>query len=147
MKVIPFPTEHFGYDGRGPSLDRFLHDRERIAPGTFTDRARPPGNITGAEYDAGFAWVIFDGLQVIQVVPEEVHSYWFFGEAFLRVPLSGVFEVLESEWMESFKPRHLSGHRHFILVFYDQLVEVICQRLVFGRGRFDIAQHPELSYY
>jgi len=40
--------------------------------------------------------------------------------------------------------------KHFILEFYDELVETVCQKLVFGRGKFEIAgaivREPSLSY-
>ena len=75
MHCTPFQTEHFGFDGRGPEIRRFIYDRDRIVPGTFTDRAQPPGKITGVEYfwfeRPETSWVIFEGLQVVQIVPEE----------------------------------------------------------------------------
>ena len=60
---------------------------------------------------------------------------------------TGVYEVSESAWKASFSQRHLADQRHFILVFYGELVEVLCRELVFGAGEFRIAEHPELSYY
>jgi hypothetical protein len=81
------------------------------------------------------AWVIFDGLQVIQVVPEEVHSYWFLSEDESHAR-TGVWEVLDSEWLASFSQLHLAGHKHFVIEFYDDLVEVIARDLIFGRGEF-----------
>jgi hypothetical protein len=81
MRVVPYSTDHFGFDGRGPEICRFIHDRDALKKGAFPERRPPPGNIIGVEYfwferpDA--AWVIFKKGQVIQVVPEEVCSYWF----------------------------------------------------------------------
>ena len=83
------------------------------------------------------AWVVFHGLQVIQIVPEEVHSYWHrpSSEPSTR---SGVWEVVGSDWLASFNPRHLENHKHFVLEFYDDLVEVIARDLIFGHGEFSI---------
>lgn len=145
MKVQPITTPHFGYDGRGPSLTRWIQDRECVLPGTDKGRAPLPGGITGAEHTEG--WVFFQGLQVVQTVPEEVHSYWFFELLPDGTKHTGAYEVTDSTWKASFSQRHLADQRHFILVFYDDLVEVLCRELVFGAGEFRIAEHPELSYY
>lgn len=145
MRVQPFTTPHFGYDGRGPELVRWIHDRELVLPGSDKGRAPLPGSIVGAEHAAG--WVIFQGLQVVQTVPEEVHSYEFFESLPDGTKHTGVYEVSGSVWKASFRQLHLADQRHFILVFYDGLVEVLCRSLVFGPGTFQIHEHPELSYY
>jgi len=145
MKVQPISTPQFGYDGRGPSLARWIHDRECVLTGTDKGRATLPGHIIGAEHSEG--WVVFQGLQVLQTVPEEVHSYWFFELLPSDAKHTGVYEVSDSAWKASFDQRHLADQRHFILVFYDDLVEVLCGSLVFGSGTFQIREHPELSYY
>lgn len=145
MNVQPISTPHFGYDGRGPSLMRWIHDRERVLPGTDKGRKKLPGHITGAEHTEG--WVVFQGLQVLQTVPEEVHSDWFFELLPSGTKHTGVYEVIGSAWKASFNQQHLADQRHFILVFYDDLVEVLCSSLVFGSGTFQIHEHPELSYY
>src|SRR5262249_12633830 len=83
------------------------------------------------------AWVVFHGLQVIQMVPEEVHSYWHIA-SYKPGTRSGVWEVVDSDWLASFNPRHLENHKHFVLEFYDDLVEVIATDLIFGHGEFSI---------
>src|SRR5437899_183939 len=100
MTVRPTTTQHFAYDGRGPELTRWIHDRERVVPGSDKGRAGLPGHITGAEHCAG--WVIFQGLQVLQTVPEEVHSYWFFELMPSGTKHTGVYEVSDSAWKASF---------------------------------------------
>jgi hypothetical protein len=152
MRCVAFQTEHFGFDGRGPEIRRFIHDRDRIVAGTFTDRAQPPANITGVEYywfeRPDLSWVVFEGMQVIQVVPEEVCSYWFHVEGQdYRRGFSGITEIHDSAWKAGFAQRHLDGIRHFVLEFYDDIVEVLCKSLAFGTGEFRIESHPELSFY
>lgn len=155
MKLLPIKTEHFPFDGRGPSLIRWLYYSDLLFASTmWPDK---PDGIHGAEYGippvlAGSplpsttvavvdplqcprAWVVFHGLQVIQIVPEEVHSYWHLCESGTQ---SGAWEVLDSDWSAGFNPRHLANHRHFILEFYDDLVEVIARDLIFGHGEFSI---------
>ena len=145
MNVQPIRTPHFGYDGRGPELVRWIHDRELVLPGSDQGRAPLPGGITGAQHTEG--WIIFQGLQVVQTAPEEVHSYWFFELLAENAKHTGAYRVTDSTWKASFHQRHLANQRHFILVFYDHLVELLCRELVFGAGEFRIADHPRLSYY
>ena len=151
MQLISFPTELFGFDGRGPEIHRFIHDCDLIAPGTSTDKAQPPGNISGVEYywheHKDLAWVIFEGLQVIQIVPEEVCSYWFIPETGRLTNFHGITEILNSPWKASFSQRHLEGIRHFAFQFYDDIIEVLCRSLAFGSGAFRIEDHLELSFY
>lgn len=93
--------------------------------------------------------MVFHGLQVFQHVQEEVHSYWhckiYSGQGHV-----GVFQVEESSWLASFSQRHLAPHSHFVLEWYDDIVEVICRELIFGEGVFDIARilpnEPRLNY-
>src|SRR4051812_22906669 len=98
MKPLPIPTEQFAFDGRGPCLIRWLYYSDLLFKGTLWPDT--PDGIHGAEYgippmSAGDplpsptvamvdplqcprVWVVFHGLQVIQMVPEEVHSYWHY---------------------------------------------------------------------
>lgn len=77
---------------------------------------------------------------MIQIVPEEVHSYWHLKYLQHQSDRSLVWEIEDSQWLASFDPRHLQdkGYKHYILVFNDELVEVICRDLIFGEGLFDI---------
>ncbi len=95
MKVNPISTPHFGYDGRGPELVRWIHDRELVLPGEDEGRRPLPGGISGAQHAEG--WVIFQGLQVVQTVPEEVHSYWFFELLPDGTTHTGAYEVTDLE--------------------------------------------------
>lgn len=150
MQAKAFPTELFGFDGRGESLQRWIHDADLLFPepevsGAF---AAPSGGIVGAQYDGG--WVLFHGLQVTQIVSEEVHSYWHLDFIFSDTKKSGVWEIDGSEWIKTFAQRHLAEHKHFIIEFYDEIVEVICRTLIFGADRFDlervVATDNRLSY-
>jgi len=151
MRAVPYPHELFGFDGRGPEIHRFVHDRDALTHGTFTDRRPLPGSIIGIEYfwfeHPDLAWVIFKKMQVIQIVPEEVCSYWYSSHITEQKKGVGIYIVEDSQWLRSFSQRHLASCRHFILEFYDDIIEVIAEDLVFGRGKFSIDEHPQLSYY
>ena len=165
VNVEVVPTGYFNFDGRGPSMRSWLHQSHLLFGGTaFADT---PDSIVGAEYylvpdppddadgitvraqnQSQLSWVIFHELQVLQEVPEEVHTYWHRNAE--QVAASGVFVVHESSWLASFAPRHLAHHRHYILEFYDHIVEVIARDLIFGLGAFSIEavvdQDPRFAY-
>lgn len=147
MRCERVPTPAEWHDSRGPDLVRWLTDADLRFPGVGDPYAPPTGSIVGAfSHDH---WVIFDGLQVIQVVPDEVHSGWhcklmdarFFGSA---------MRIIDSNWKKSFHPKHLAEDSHFVIRFYDDVVELICRDLLFGPTPFDLAKaisaHPQLAY-
>ncbi|GAB4204509.1 MAG: hypothetical protein OHK0022_29760 [Roseiflexaceae bacterium] len=145
-------SSHFAHDGRGPSLGRWLRDSDLCLPNSEAGFAPFTGSIVGAQYRlppvaygqlGGAAWVVFHGLQVIQIVPEEVHSYWHRAQLTRQRGHSGAWEIVDSPWLASFNPRHLADTRHVVLEFYDDIVEVICRELVFGAGMFSIQAAAE----
>ena len=156
MKTNSVTTQHFDFDGRGCSLIRWIHDAELHLSESEEGFAPLAGSIVGAQYlfetneGAKESWVIFHRLQVIQIVPEEVHSYWHLNFAGENYKSSGVWEIEDSEWLKAFSPRHLVNHQHFVIEFYDDLVELICRELIFGSGKFDVervaAQDNRFAY-
>lgn len=144
MRARVVSTKYFAFDGRGCSLLRWIHDAELHLPESQGGFAPSDGSIEGAQYlfeadlSTDESWIIFYGLQVLQIVPEEVHSYWHREYADHNSTTSGVWEIEGSEWIKLFEPMHLSGHKHYIVEFYDEIVEVICRDLIFGSGTFDI---------
>lgn len=135
-------------DARGPSLVRWLTDNDLRFPGLGNAYAPPTGSVAGGvSYDH---WVIFLGLQVIQIVPDEVHSAWHHAFMNGQDELGSVWQVIDSEWRKSFHTRHLGQHHHFIIRFYDEVIEVICRELIFGLAPFDLATaieaNPKLAY-
>lgn len=155
MRAIPIPTPHFSFNGRGPTLRRFILDEDLLLPGSNAGFAELSGKPCGAVYDTyakgpqGTHFVIFHGLQVFQSVPHEVHSYWHC-EGYSGGPHVGVFQIEASEWLASFDRRHLAHHSHFVLEWYDDIVEVICRELIFGEGDFELSRvlptEPRLAY-
>lgn len=138
--------EPFGTGSRGPTLTRWLTNSELLFPNSDSCYGPATGSIKGAI--AEDSWVIFHGLQVIQIVPEEVHSYWHLKHAEPGVNTCA-WRVIDSEWKASFAQHHLANHEHFLLVFYDDLVEVICRELLFGKFPFELASaiedYPQLG--
>jgi hypothetical protein len=75
--------------------------------------------------------LLFVRPQVFKFTPEEVHNVaedevpWgrgSFGSA-------GIASLGLSAWLKSFAPQHLSNCQHFRVMFYDQYLDIICERI------------------
>ncbi len=49
---------------------------------------------------------------------------------------AAAFDLSRSEWLLSFNPRHLTRCHHFQLLFYDELLDVLCEGLDFRSGAY-----------
>ena len=110
-------ADKFPFDGRGPELERAVWDSR----GTL---------LLAIDYrDAGGALrhVRFQSPQVAMFTPEEVVGY---------PGQDGAFDLGRSPWLQSFAQQHLGRCRHFRLLFYDELVDIICESLEFADGAF-----------
>jgi len=140
----PIRTEYFVSDGRGEWLIRWITSDDLLLPGVRSSGVSTrTGDIAGAQYgaDGDLGWIRFHGRQVIQIVPEEVHSYWHLKHVQEENTSGiGIWDIENSEWMASFNQRHLASqeYHHYVIAFYDDIVEVICRELIFGEGNFDI---------
>ena len=124
----PIHVEEFWQEGRGPELRRMIWSRD----GTV---------IRAIEYlnpdwksESDLRHVTFERPQVVQITPEEAVSWGISGSRFGEHRPAGMFDLGRSTWLESFAPRHLAKCRHIQLLFYDQLVDVICEGVACGSG-------------
>jgi hypothetical protein len=113
-------TDKFHFDGRGPELKRAVWD-ERGTTLLAVDYADTEGAVRHAR---------FHGSQVAMFTPEEV-----IGSSGHR----GAVDLGQSEWLHSFHQEHLGRCRHFRLLFYDELLDVICESVEFADGAFTSA--------
>jgi len=127
----PILTDLFYADGRGPELQRLcwgirgvqLQAIEYFNPDDVYD-------------DASLKHVRFDGCQVVMITPEEVIEYRELGPRLARMRPAAMFDLGKSDWLRSFSQRHVSSCRHFQLMFYDELFDIICERVSCHRGGF-----------
>lgn len=148
MRAVPLKVpDAFQPGGRGPGLQRWLVDSDLSFGNSEAGFAPPNGSIEGVQVPGG--WVVFHGLQAIQIVQEEVHSYWHL-PLDLTSTLSNVWVIEDSVWLASLKRRHMQGQQHFLVTLYDELIEVICNELLFGSGVFNlekaIESFPQLAF-
>jgi hypothetical protein len=87
---------------------------------------------------AGHKHVRFRGAQVVRITPEEVIGDHELGDYWTVHPTAAMFDLGRSGWLESHNPRHLARCRHFQLMFYDQLFEVIAEGVECSLGDFRV---------
>jgi hypothetical protein len=121
MRVLPYTSEFFGFDGRGPEIHRLIHDRDLLKGGSFPDRQKPPGNIIGVEYfwfeHPEMAWV----LKKRQSHKLCLRRFVFIGllsslRSGSRV-LAFILLMTRSGFLRLPSQRNISRCRHFILMF------------------------------
>jgi hypothetical protein len=128
--LTPINVDSFYHDGRGPELHRvhWRYDGRVLAAADYSNH-----DDFG---ESGLRHIKFARVQVIQVTPEEVVNYGALGSALAEHRPAAMFDLGDSPWLRSFSPRHLSRCRHFQLMFYDQLFDVICEGLTCHLGAF-----------
>jgi len=148
MRCVKVDAPRDWGDVRGPDLVRWITDADLRFDGIENIYKPPSGHILGALSHAH--WVVFHGLQVIQVIHDEVHSAWHYEYRDENEEFVSAWKIENSEWIKSFHPRHLDSHAHFIIRFYDDVIEVICKDLFFGTAPFDLASaieaYPKMAF-
>lgn len=123
-------TQLFTKDSRGPDLMRvyYIDEGSRIKA---IDYCNPDGT-----YDAqSIRHLRFLESQVHMFVPEEVYNHgkdqipWRNGR-------SAAVCLGKSAWLESFLPQHLVNCQHYRLMFYDQVLDIICEGIEAHSGAY-----------
>lgn len=123
-------SEEFRNDGRGPEL-------------IYTYYAGSGSVIKAIDYynpddlhDAqSIKHLRFLRSQAHMFTPEEVYNYsldlvpWQRGQA-------AAVNLGKSAWLESFAPLHLLSCQHYRLMFYDQILDVICEGIEARLGSY-----------
>lgn len=113
----PVAADKFQFDGRGPELRRAVWD----------DRGTALLAVDYTDLDGSLRHVRFHAPQVAMFTPEEVMA---------QRGLGGAVDLGCSEWLQSFDQQHLARCHHFQLLFYDELLDIICESLEFADGAF-----------
>ena len=130
----PVAVEQFYHDGRGPGLVR-VHWRQPHGCSPRAIEYRCPN-------DDALCYVRFLRPQAFLFTPEEVIGYAtsdFSG--FVDHRPAAALDHGRSTWLLSFSPRHLDRCHHFQLLFYDELLDIICEGLEFRAGPYIESDH------
>lgn len=130
MHAVAINVNAFYADGRGPELQRrWRQDGSVLRAIEYFN----PDDVYG---DDTLKHVRFVGMQVVQITPEEVIDYAELGPRLSASRPAAMFDLGRSAWLRSFSQRHLASCRHFQLMFYDELFDVICEQVTSHSGPF-----------
>jgi hypothetical protein len=123
----PFLVEKFYCDGRGPELTkihwaysgRILRAIDFINP----DEVAPKH-------------LFFEKVQVYMHTPEEVIDYRNLSDCWITYRPAGILCFGQSTWLRSYAPRHLAKCSHYQIMFYDELIDVICENIEVRDGKY-----------
>lgn len=120
-KVIPIFEKEFYHDGRGPTLDKVVWERNGII-------------LKGFEFynpdDNNKKHIILEQVESFAFASEEVHGNILCS----RKSNAALFRVDNSIWKSQFNQRHIAQCNHYQIVFYDEIFDVICRNIIIGNG-------------
>lgn len=128
MKSKPILEKEFYHDGRGPELTSVLWKRKGVMLDGF-EYFNPDDDYS----DSNIKHIKLIGLQVYAMATEEVHG---------NILASGntnaaIFEVIDSKWLSTFQQRHLDKCKHYQIMFYDEIYDIICEGIIAGKGKLN----------
>jgi hypothetical protein len=140
--ATPLFSDRFSFDGRGPELARVHWE--------FAGRSLKAIDYTNYAFDgegriterdsrgrvAGRFHVTFTGLQVVMITPEEVIGEQHLPTNFSALVPAAIFDMGRTPWLESFDQQHLSKCKHYKLLFYDELFDMICKGVEIHPGSY-----------
>lgn len=130
MRVIA--RSRFYHDGRGPELLQ-VHLSPHSANLVAIDYSPPDfdGNAVGVGH------LRFLKAQVHMFTPEEVENYELSEPNWASTENGALVSLGRTAWLGSFAQRHLGHCENFRAMFYDQLLDVICEGVSAEEGPFD----------
>ena len=125
-KIETVYEDQFYCDGRGPELKTVVWRKKGIS-------------LHGFEYFNPDD--VFDDKNIKNLVLEQVEAFAMAGEEVhgkIRATgdsKGGIYQIKNSEWKNSFSQLHLNDCEHYQIMFYDQIYDVICRKILPGKGK------------
>jgi hypothetical protein len=124
-KPIPVLESEFYHEGRGPELQRVVWSyKGRILRGFEYFN---PDDIYSEE---NLRHLELEKVEAYSMAGEEVYD----GIAANGDSRAAIFLIPDSPWKKSFRQRHLQDCEHFQIMFYDEIFDVICRKIIPGGG-------------
>jgi len=128
MNIKPILESDFYHDGRGPELQRVVW-KLRGAVLVGFEYFNPDDNYT----PDNLKHLVVEGVEAYSMASEEVHgSILATGES-----KAAIFEVTDSEWLASLNQAHLSECKHYQVMFYDEVFDLVCRGIKSGLGHIN----------
>lgn len=116
----------FYHDGRGPELQRVRWENNGVVLRGF-EYYNPADEHT----ETNLKNIELSAIQAYSMTAEEVHS----NILATRESCAAIFEVTDSSWYNTCHGSHLANCKHYQIVFYDQIYDVICEAIIPGTGK------------
>lgn len=130
LLATPINVREFHHDGRGPELLRVHWSASGRVLAAID--YRNPDDSAGSHRHVEFV-----APQVIQITPEEVINYLTASDGYSKYRPAAMLDLGRSAWLDSFNPQHLQRCRHFQLMFYDELIDIVCENVKCIEGRYE----------
>jgi hypothetical protein len=127
MRIVH--SESFYHDGRGPSLIK-VHLAPNSAHLLAIDFALPDAKSGEHQH------LRFIKAQAYQFTPEEVENYSNSLVDWGSTNKGALVSVGKSAWLKGFSQQHLANCEHYRVMFYDEILDVICEQIVVDLGSF-----------
>jgi hypothetical protein len=126
-EIKPLYSDEFNCStGRGPELVK-IHWMNAGKTLTAVDFLNP---------DDKTDHLLFTRVQVFMFTPEEVVNYITLDPRKIAFRPAAIFNLGKSAWFTSFYPHHLGKCDHYQIMFYDQLLDIICERVELCKGGY-----------
>lgn len=128
VNAKPVLEDSFYHDGRGPELQDVVWSKNGVC-------------LVGFEYfnpddvyeDRNLKHIRLVGVEAFSMASDEVHgNILATGEN-----KAAIYEVQDSAWLASFNQTHLGGCKHYQVIFYDEIYDLICKGIEVGRGKIN----------
>ncbi len=128
MSINPVLENEFYHDGRGPALQnaRWRGGGVMLAGFEYFN----PGDAYNRE---NLKHLLLEGVQAYSMATEEVHG----NILATAESKAAIFEIINSEWLASFNQAHLSECKHYQIMFYDEIYDVVCKNIKSGTGKLN----------
>ncbi|OJT00136.1 hypothetical protein [Marinobacter nauticus] len=125
MSTKPILESDFYHDGRGPELQRVVWKLRGTVLVGFEyfnpDDKYVPDNLRH---------LVLEGVEAYSMASEEVHgNILATGES-----RAAILEVVNSTWLASLNQSHLSECKHYQVMFYDEVFDLVCRGIKSGVG-------------
>jgi len=121
-------ADSFYHDGRGPALVRVHYDTITGSGIVAADFLNPDDTRDRLKH------LLFVRAQAFQFTPEEEYTNEWVDWA--RTGNAAIIDLGRSAWYRSFTNRHSSDCRHFHIMFYDEVLDIICHAVELKAGGY-----------
>ena len=129
MNIKPVYEKEFHHDGRGPELQRVVWKNNGITLAGF-EYYNPEDTYN----EESLKHLKFSGMQVYSMAGDEVHG----NQVANGETRAAIHEILNSKWLESYISNHLGKCKHYQIMFYDEIYDIICENISFGIGNLNV---------